>query len=62
MVTVVTRPRGKRDTYAESSLLAKLETGETFVFGAYSITVNGANLNDGSADIKVQPTEGQCLS
>ena len=59
-VTVVTRPRGKRDSYAESSLLAKLEAGETFVFGAYSITVNGINLRRGYADIKVWPTANQC--
>jgi len=56
MVTVVSRPRGPRDSYAESDLVSKLNEGESYSFSGYSVNVETIDINAGTAEVKVLPT------
>jgi len=55
MVTVVSRPRGPRDSYAESDLVAKLETGEAYSFSDYTVSVGKIDIGKGIAEVTVLP-------
>ena len=56
MVTVVSRPRGPRDSYAESELVSKLGGGESYSFPGYTVSVEKIDINAGTAEVKVLPT------
>ena len=55
MVTVVSRPRGPRDSYAESDLVAKLESGEVYSFSDYTVSVGKIDISKGTAEVTVLP-------
>ena len=56
MVTVVSRPRGPRDSYAESDLVSKLGDGESYSLPGYTVNVETIDINAGTAEVKVLPT------
>ena len=56
-VTVVTRPRGVRDSYAESELVAKLGSGETYNFTGYSVSVGDIDTSAGTSEVKILPSD-----
>ena len=56
MVTVVRRPRGGRNSYAESELVAKLDSGESFEIRGYIIRVGRIDAVEGTAEVTVSPT------
>jgi len=55
MVTVVSRPRGPRDSYAESDLVAKLESGEVYSFSDYTVSVGKIDIGKGTAEVIILP-------
>ena len=57
MVTVVSRPRGPRDSYAESDLVAKLESGKAYSFSDYTVSVGKIDIGKGTAEIAVLLTD-----
>lgn len=54
-VLVVSRVRGKRDSFAVSDLRAKLSAGDSFTFEGYKISVENINVNAGRARVSVLP-------
>lgn len=56
MVTVVSRPRGPRDSYAESDLVSKLNEGKSYSFSGYTVSVDEINIDAGTAEVMVLPT------
>ena len=56
MVTVVRRPRGVRDSYSESELVAKLGAGESYSFTGYTVTVGEIDTKIGTARVVVLST------
>jgi len=55
-VTVVSRARGPRDSYAESELVAKLGQDESFSILGYTVIVGAVDTVEGTADVMVLPT------
>ncbi|KAL7536646.1 hypothetical protein ACHAXR_007303 [Thalassiosira sp. AJA248-18] len=55
-VTVVIRPRGARDSYAESDLVAKLGSGESYAVFGYVISIDDIDKKAGTAAVVVLPT------
>mmetsp|Transcript_12511 Transcript_12511/g.25504 ORF Transcript_12511/g.25504 Transcript_12511/m.25504 type:complete len:841 (+) Transcript_12511:202-2724(+) len=55
LVTVVSRPAGIRDSYAESELVAKLGVGENYTLPGFVVMVEDVDLNDGVARVIVLP-------
>lgn len=55
-VTVVSRPRGPRDSYAESELVAMLGSGESYAFSGYSVSVGEIDVRAGTAEVLVLPS------
>jgi hypothetical protein len=54
-VLVVSRVRGKRDSFAMSDLRAKLSEGDSFDFEGYTISVASIDVGAGTAEVKVVP-------
>lgn len=54
-VLVVSRLRGKRDSFAVSDLRAKLSAGDSFSFEGYTISVGNINIVAGTAKVSVLP-------
>jgi hypothetical protein len=54
-VLVVSRVRGKRDSFAVSDLSAKLSEGDSFDFEGYTVSVTNINVDTGTAKVKVLP-------
>jgi len=55
-VTVTRRPRGGRNSYAESELVAKLSSGQSYNLAGYSVKVRRINVGTGSAEVVVLPS------
>lgn len=55
LVTVVSRPKGIRDSYAESELVAKLDGGENYTLPGFVVMVEDVDLNEGVARVIVLP-------
>ncbi len=55
LVTVVSRPEGDRDSYAESELVAKLNVGENYTLPGFVVSVEDLDWNDGVARVIVLP-------
>ncbi|KAL3799013.1 hypothetical protein HJC23_005152 [Cyclotella cryptica] len=56
-VLVVSRPRGKRDSFAESELVAKLSSQQFYDFNEYRISVGNIDTIVGTADVVVLQTD-----
>jgi hypothetical protein len=56
MVMVVCHPRGVRDSYSESELVAKLEAGESHSLTGYTVTVGDIDTKAGTARVVVLST------
>jgi len=61
-VTVVRRPRGPRDSYAESELVAKLDSGMYYNFFGYNVSVGKIDNEAGTAEVRVLPSgRNECI-